>query len=682
MKTPLEPLSELELTNIVDYFTSNIITEQIPDEVMFNYIGLIDPPKKEMLLYYESGILPMRQAEVGLYYYTNDKYFTFTIIMLDENVIDVSTPKLIKCTRPQFNCPDDEKSVTAVLLNEEFRNAMKKRGLSDYDIDNYITFDVSVDGRLYDVTKHFIYNFVNKCKKFKLKTTVFNTSESKIIYETEPKAQVLYLTPYWNDGKPDTTSQYVNPISDVFVYYNRLTNKVIKVVDNGIIYPISKGNTDWERPYPDNIKPIITSLPEGPSYTINANTINWSDWEFTWSFDPVYGIALNNVSFLDRTTWRENPDLPPVKRSILYKANLAEVITAYSDSGQITALRNFYDFSEYPARDFIVPIQKGIDVPDYTDLFGVCISSVTGEVYKLNDIIGLYEKEDGMLWRHTDYPCVGDIFTRGRMGRKLVLTTIHSVGNYDYTFNWNFYQDGKISFELIPSGITSNVPSKITYLNDHEEISSGTLVRQNIIATNHCHYACLRLDFSVDGQNNTVSEVDLINVNDNKTNPYGNKFTEKHTVLKTEKEAIRKQNFDVGRNWIVENENSKNYVGMSRAYKINLSPTPTSLFNPNERIAVRAKYMLNNLYVTRYRDGENYAAGRYVVERENDTGLPIYTKNNENIVDKDIVVWCVFGFGHKPDIEQFPVMSREILKLEISPEGFFNENAGLYIPPV
>ena len=678
---PLEPLTELELTNIVEYFKSQIITENIPDEVMFNYIGLIEPPKKEMLLFYQFGIIPTRQAEVGLYHYSIDKYFSFVVNMLDENVVWVSEPRLIEGVRPQYNCPDDLKAEESVLSNEEFRHAMKKRGLTDYDIDNNISFDISVDGRLYDVTKHFIYNFVNKNIKFKLKTTVFNTSESKIIYETKPEPYIYYCTPYWNDGNKGTTSSYVNPISDVFVFYNRHANNVLKVVDNGIIYPISKGNTDWERPYPNNIKPMITLLPEGPSYTINANTINWGDWEFTWSFDPVYGLAINNVSFLDRTTWRENPNLQPVKRSILYKANLAELITAYSDSTQITALRNFYDLSEYPARDFIVPLIKGIDVPDYADLIGVFISGVTGDVYELSEIIGLYEKDDGMLWRHTDYPCVGDIVTRGRKGRKLVLTTTHSVGNYDYTFNWNFYQDGKISYQIMPSGCLSDVPTEITYLNDHEEINAGTLVRPNIIGTNHCHYANVRMDFTVDGLNNTISEVDLINTCDNKANPYGNKFTEKHTVLKTEKEAIRKQNFDVGRVWVVENENSKNYLGMSRGYKIIPFPTPSSILNPNERITVRAPYMLNNLHVTKYRDGELYAAGKYVVENEKATGLPNYIKNNEKIVNKDIVVWYTFGFGHKPDIEQYPVMPREILEFSIVPESFFNENPALYIAP-
>jgi primary-amine oxidase len=677
---PNTPLSKSELISIVTYFKNEVIIEKIPEEVIFNYIGLREPYKENVYIYYKTGINPLRQAEVELYYYRSDKFYKFIIDLFDEKVNNVSKPILIEGARPQFNCPDDNAEI-AVLSNEQFRNAMKKRGLTDYDIDNYITFDISLDGIMYDVTDYFIYNFVNKNTKFKLKTTVFNTSASKIIYETKPKPQVLYCTPYWNDGNKGTTSMYVNPISDVFIFYNRLTNKVIKVVDNGKLYPVSKGNIDWERPYPHDMKPLITTLPEGPSYKINGNVINWGDWEFNWSFDPVYGLSINNVSFLDRTTWRENQNLSPVRRSILYKANLSELLAIYNDSSQITVLRNFYDLGEYPARDFIVPLIKGIDVPDYADLLSVFVSSVTGEVYELSEIIGIYEKDDGMLWRHTDYPCVGDVNTRGRKGRKLVFTSTHSIGNYDYTFNWNFYQDGKISYELIASGCLSNSPSYIEKLVDNVEINSGTLVRPNIIASNHSHFACVRMDFSVDGIKNTVSEVDLINTNNSYENPYGNKLTEKHITLTSEKQAIRKQNFDVSRKWVIENENSKNYVGQNRAYKIIPFPTANNILNPDQRICVRAPFMLNNLYVTKYRYGELYVAGRYVVENEKADGLPKYIKNNENIVDKNIVVWYCFGFGHKPDIEQYPVMSREISEFSLSPENFFNENPALYIAP-
>ncbi len=678
---PFTPLSELELSNIIQYFKNEIITEPIPENVMFDYVGLYEPIKSEVLYFYETGILPIRKAEVGIYYYYIDKYFSFIVELENEKVSKVSQPNLEEGVRPKFNCPDDLKAEEIVLSNEDFINAMKKRGLSEYDIHNNIGFDISLDGRLYNADNKFIYNFVNENTKFRLKTTVFNTSESKILYETKPRPQVLYITPYWADGNPNSTSFYVNPFADVFVYFDRRTNKVIKVIDNDIIYPIPKGNTDWERPYPLNMKPLVTLLPEGPSYTVNGNVVNWGDWEFTWSFDPVYGVSINNVSFLDRTTWRENPELPPVRRSILYKANLSEVVTAYSDSAQITAQRNFYDIREYPATYFIVSLTKGIDVPNYADLYSVYVSLVGGDVIELTDVIGLYEKDDGMLWKHTDFPCEGDVVTRGRSGRKLVLTTVHSIGNYDYMFNWNFYQDGKISYQINPTGIVSNVPTHITKVNGHDDIEGGTLVRPNVIAVNHCHYANVRLDFAIDGLRNSINEIDLLQVCNSKENPWGNKYVEKETLLETEGQAIRNQNFNTSRAWAIENENSTNYLGYPRSYKLMPFPTPSTILNDNSRISIRAPYMLNNLHVTKYRDGELYASGKYVVENETATGLPQYINKNENIVNEDIVVWYTFGFGHKPDVEQYPVMPKENLEFFIVPDNFFNENPALYIPP-
>ncbi len=680
---PFLPLTETEQTNIVSYFKENIIKDQeVPFKVMFNYVGLKEPNKKLVLLWRENGILPKRLAEVHLYYYGIDKYYVYVVDLINEQVNTISEPKLIPGARSQYNCPDDELAIQSVITNMDFRNAMKSKGLTDYEIDNYISFDVSPDGRLYNVDNKLIYYFVDKKTKFKLKTTLFNTSASKVIYETDPRPQIIYLTPFWNDGNGSSVCYYNNPISDVFVFYNRRDNSVLKVIDNGLKYPISKGNTDWERPYPNNINPLITYLPNGPSYVLNKNVVKWSDWEFTWSFDPVYGLSLYDISFLDRTTWRENPNFPPVKRSIIYKANITELITSYAAKEQVTAPRQFFDLGEYPARDFCVPQIKGIDVPEYADLFGVIVTNVDGTVFELADAIALYEQNDNMLWRHTDYPCDGNTVTRGRAGRKLTLTCTHTIGNYDYTFNWNFLQDGKINLQVIPSGCLSCVPSEITYLNDNDiEIESGTLVRPNIIASNHSHIINIRIDFMIDGLVNSVKEVELYNPCDNNENPYGNVFTEKETLLRTELESIRNQNFDKSRNWVVCNHDSKNYVGSERGYKIIPYPRSASLYNKNERTVVRAPFILNDFFVTKFRENELYGAGRYVVESEKPQGTPIYCKNNENIVNEDVVVWYSLGFAHKPDIEQYPVMPREILELNLEPENFFNENPALYIPP-
>ena len=49
----------------------------------------------------------------------------------------------------------------------------------------------------------------------------------------------------------------------------------------------------------------------------------------------------------------------------------------------------------------------------------------------------LHEEDSGMLWKHTEMR-TGHV--EQRRGRRLVLSSICTLGNYEYGFNWYFQQ--------------------------------------------------------------------------------------------------------------------------------------------------------------------------------------------------------------------------------------------------
>ena len=399
---------------------------------------------------------------------------------------------------------------------------------------------------------------------------------------------------------------------------------------------------------------------------------------------------LYNISFLDRTVWVENKEAPPVRRSIIYKANIAEVITAYGDPGMSGTVRNYLDICEYTTRDYSFPLVYGIDIPNYAQVFDYNFTQADGTPLNLPSRVGIYEKDAGMLWRHSDYTLY-----RGRSGRELVLTHINVIANYDYTFNWIFTQCGEIRLEIIPSGVIETDSIPLTKLPDEASLAKPkhggnthpeetneqiNLVYPNINGLNHSHYACVRIDFAIDGHNNSVEESNLGLAPVSETNPYGNVFGEEGTLLQTEKQSMRDNDLTKSRTWRVFNPNSKNIVGHQRSYEINTHPNST-LMNPDTRIAKRATYMLHNLHVTKYHDDELYAMGKFPTEGSEDEGLKKYIEDDESIVNTDIVTWITFGFSHHPRPEDYPVMPKEPLSISFKPEGFFNENPGLYIQP-
>ncbi len=117
-----------------------------------------------------------------------------------------------------------------------------------------------------------------------------------------------------------------------------------------------------------------------------------------------------------------------------------------------------------------------------------------------------------MLWKHTDWR---NGQSEVRRSRRLAVSMVATVGNYDYGFYWYFYQDGTIQMEVKLTGIMNT-----TALKPGEPARYGTEVAPRLIAPYHQHYFNARLDFAVDGENNTVHEVNTRSVPAGRENPY------------------------------------------------------------------------------------------------------------------------------------------------------------------
>ena len=89
-----------------------------------------------------------------------------------------------------------------------------------------------------------------------------------------------------------------------------------------------------------------------------------------------------------------------------------------------------------------------------------------------------------------------------RRSRRLVVSMIATVGNYEYGFFWYFYQDGSIQHEIKLTGIMNTGA-----LPPGETRKYGLLVEPGLYAPNHQHFFCVRLDMMLDGPNNTVCGV-------------------------------------------------------------------------------------------------------------------------------------------------------------------------------
>jgi primary-amine oxidase len=177
-----------------------------------------------------------------------------------------------------------------------------------------------------------------------------------------------------------------------------------------------------------------------------------------------------------------------------------------------------------------------------------------GGFMKIKNAICMHEEDYGILWKHTDWR-TNDVEVR--RSRRLVISSISTVANYEYGFFWYFYQDGTIQFEVKLTGILSTGASA-----PGEKPKYGTLVAPQLYAPNHQHFFNMRLDMMVDGPNNSVYEVNTVPETEGEHNLWGNAFYAVSTRLELESEAKRNIDPNTARYWKIVNESEKNEMGV------------------------------------------------------------------------------------------------------------------------
>jgi primary-amine oxidase len=239
----------------------------------------------------------------------------------------------------------------------------------------------------------------------------------------------------------------------------------------------------------------------------------------------------------------------------------------------------------------------------------------------------------------------------------------------------------------------------------------GTLIAPNLVAPIHQHFFNVRLDFAVDGIENTVEQVDVVseyiddendavenNVVDNNAkqvdengvetsnddeNELKNAFYAKKTVYNTEKESTSNLNFNTMRTWRIFNPNKKNYLNSDYVgYKFFPGDNSLPLASKKSWWRKRARFVDNHVCVTPFQENEQYASGKYANQSTGDDGLHKYIEQNRSINNKDVVFWYTFGHTHIPRLEDFPVMPVNCLGFKLKPNGFFSQNPSNDVPPL
>ncbi len=468
---------------------------------------------------------------------------------------------------------------------------------------------------------------------------------------------------------------YAHPVENLVVTVDLDRMEVIDVQDHGIVpIPTREGNytvegmmrADNVPHYPglrDDIKPISITQPAGPSFAVDGYGVSWQKWRFRIGFTPREGLVLNLLEYDDRGR----------RRPVMYRAALSEMWVPYGDPSPTQRLKNVFDAGEFGVGVLANSLVLGCDCLGEIRYFDVALHDQDGTPSVLKNAVCMHEEDAGLLWKHTDLR-TGHVEVR--RSRRLVVSSISTIDNYEYGFFWYLYQDGSIEYEIKLTGIITTGA-----IEPGQTPRFGTLVAPGLYGPHHQHLFNVRLDMSVDGETNSVYEVNSEALPWGPDNPHGNAWEPRETVLARESEAQRTVNAPTMRYWKVVNPGSVNKLGQAAAYKLMPGESPFPLFQPDALPMDRGGFARSHLWVTAYDPTELYATGDYPYQHPGGLGLPAYARRDRPLEGADVVVWYTFGTHHVVRPEDWPVMPVATCGFHLKPAGFFDGNPGLDVPP-
>jgi primary-amine oxidase len=617
---PLDPLSAQELKDVVEHARN---VWKLDHRHLFAMVQLHEP-SKDVVNNWKNSDPVERAAKITLW-----NSATSTVI---EAVITIKGKEISFTEIPDAKSPilsiESEKAIKAAKADKRIIAALKDRGVEDINQVHMETWPIG----------------------------------AQIPKELDDGRRLIW-TPMWQ-RPTEFANLYAHPINGLHAIVDLDSGEVVSV-ENTEIIPIPQ----TPGPYRENqtganikLRDLAIVQSEGASFSVEGWKVNWERWNLRVGFCQREGLVIHDVKFKDQDK----------ERKIAHRLSIAELVIPYGDPSQGAYRKNAFDTGEFGLGNYTNSLTLGCDCLGEIVYLDAAVTTPDGTIKEIPNAICMHEEDNGILWKHVD----ADGHTEVRRGRRFVVSSIVTVNNYEYGYFWYFYQDGSIEFEAKLTGIVLTIADAIGKVHP-----SATELEPGLWAPYHQHILCARLDLDIDGEQNSVLEVESFAHPQGEKNPYGGAYETKETRLAKEKESQRVIDPFSGRYWKIVNQQVKNHMGHPVGYKLIPGHTTFPLALPDSTIGKKAGFMYKHLWVTKNSDSEKYPAGDYPFQHLGGAGLPEWTKANRNIENEDVVLWYVFGTNHIPRTEDWPVMPVEKTGFHLKPTGFFARSPGIDVAP-
>ena len=622
---PLDPLSPTEFQSTAAILRRD---QGVTDSWRFASIELKEPAKADVKAWRPGDAVPRRSLSVLWNRQTNQTYEAVVNLVADRVDSWIHRPGVC----PNFTIDEYHDVDEALHKHPEVLARLEARGIADPSL---VLFDVWTYGKAM-MPEQWRDRRLGWCDLWMRETL---------------------------EGNP-----YAHPVSGLKIIVDMNTLEVLEIEDHhdyglpevdGEYDPRVRGTEQRT-----DLKPLEISQPEGVSFIIDGNELRWQNWSLRLGFNFREGPVIYQVAFDDQGT----------RRDVAHRMSFAEMVVPYRDPGFDHYRRTAFDIGEWGLGYMTTSLELGCDCSGEIVYVDAVVPDTHGEPVVLERAVCLHEEDNAVLWKHVDSETGAEV----RRMRRMVVSAHVTVANYEYLVYWRFYQDGNIECEIRATGLMVTTPMQA----DSESSSYGTTVDRRTYAPFHQHFVVAKLDLDIDGEENTVVEVDSVAASIGDGNPYGLALSTQTTTIESESQAARDFNWETQRSWKVINPNKTNRHGSNTAYKLVPGAAIPALLDSSSPVYQRAPVIGHCVWVTAFNDNERWPAGDYPTQSSEDTGITRWITDDAPLVGTDVVLWYVFGIHHITRAEDWPIMPVDIISFWLKPFGFFDRNPALDAPSV
>lgn len=389
--------------------------------------------------------------------------------------------------------------------------------------------------------------------------------------------------------------------------------------------------------------------PEGARWKVDKKEkyVSWMSFEF-------YVNALQGTAM---SLW----DIKFRGERVIYELGLQEAMAHYAGDDPMSTGMLWMD-SLFGMGFNMYELVPGYDCPPYATFLPASFRRGEDTITRKNSICIFEYTADYPIQRHTTQ-------THLTISRNnyLVVRSVSTVGNYDYTIDYIFYLDGTIEVKVRTSGYIFGAYHQLEAMRKDMTIQKREMAQYNygyqihdLVATSmHDHIINFKVDFDIGGTPNTLYRVDVAPC----THQYPWDASQRNTMRLFHHPIVTETALDWPRNagamYVVVNNESTNAWNEKRGYRITpgtgMATPPHLTIQRSNALGRAGSWAYHDLFVLRQHDHERKSGSEYNAMEPLDPLIDFDAYfDGEGTVQEDLVVYFNLGTHHVPHSGDVP----------------------------